>query len=101
MAGSARRREAGEGSLTVGEDMFGGVGRETDLRIAFLSQQQLHSFNYPYQLGYDDPAEYTKSSPPTFDQPLDANVTGYGTRPGDTPPPAPAHRSLRDAPTRP
>ena len=46
--------------------------RNQDLKIAFLSQQQLHSFNYPYQLGYDDPAHYTKSKPPTFDQPLDA-----------------------------
>ena len=59
--------------------MSAAVG-ELELR---QQQQQLHSFNYPYQLGYDDPAHYTKSKPPTFDQPLDANVTGYATRPGD------------------
>lgn len=26
--------------------------RQNDLRIAYLSQQQLRSFNLPYQLGY-------------------------------------------------
>ena len=26
--------------------------RKTDLKIAYLSQQQLRSFNFPYQLGY-------------------------------------------------
>lgn len=26
--------------------------RQSDLRIAYLSQQQLRSFNLPYQLGY-------------------------------------------------
>jgi hypothetical protein len=36
---------------------------EKPLEIAFLSQQQLHSFNRPYQLGYDDPKHYTKVMP--------------------------------------
>ena len=35
-------------------------GASSSLQISFLSQQQLHSFNRPYQLGYDDPALYTK-----------------------------------------
>lgn len=28
--------------------------RKNDLRIAYLSQQQLRSFNLPYQLGFSD-----------------------------------------------
>lgn len=36
-----------------------------------------------HQLGFDDPKHYTKGPPPSFDHPLDANVTGFATRPGD------------------
>jgi len=54
--------------------------RTSDLRIAFLSQQQLRSFNLPYQLGYvgDEGGRGQ-----VFEEPTDANVTGYSTRPGD------------------
>lgn len=55
--------------------------RKSDLRIAFLSQQQLRSFNLPYQLGYNGKDEATAKE--GFEQPTDANVTGYSTRPGD------------------
>ena len=55
--------------------------RKSDLRIAFLSQQQLRSFNLPYQLGYNGKDEATAKD--GFEQPTDANVTGYSTRPGD------------------
>jgi protein phosphatase PTC7 len=59
---------------------------QTDLtlKVTFMAQQQLKSFNRPYQLGYDDPEKYPADiGPPSFDHPLDANVTGYGVRPGD------------------
>lgn len=29
--------------------------RKNDLKVAYISQQQLKSFNLPYQLGYIDP----------------------------------------------
>ena len=42
--------------------------RTHDLRIAYLSQQQLRSFNLPYQLGFSDlpqhPGAFGKEHPP-------------------------------------
>ena len=44
--------------------------RNSDLRIAYLSQQQLRSFNLPYQLGYSGIPEHGGS----FETPSDANT---------------------------
>ncbi|KAG5178855.1 phosphatase 2C-like domain-containing protein [Tribonema minus] len=52
--------------------------RTSDLRIAFISQQQLRSFNLPYQLGYTNvPAGGT------FETPRDAVNTSFPIMPGD------------------
>mmetsp|Transcript_7917 Transcript_7917/g.20283 ORF Transcript_7917/g.20283 Transcript_7917/m.20283 type:complete len:202 (+) Transcript_7917:102-707(+) len=58
-------------------------GRSKDpasMSIAFLSQQQLRSFNFPYQLGFSGSEEEEEG---LFETPMDANVTGYAVRPGD------------------
>ena len=44
--------------------------RKHDLRVAYLSQQQLRSFNLPYQLGYSGIPQHTG----TFESPLDADT---------------------------
>ena len=44
--------------------------RKHDLRVAYLSQQQLRSFNLPYQLGFSDIPQHTGS----FETPLDADT---------------------------
>lgn len=44
--------------------------RKHDLRVAYLSQQQLRSFNLPYQLGYSGIPQHTGS----FETPLDADT---------------------------
>ncbi len=53
--------------------------QQNDLRIAFLSQQQLKSFNLPYQLGFSDIAEH----PGNFESPTDANIHSMTVLPGD------------------
>ena len=62
----------------VDSDVAGGLTRErqtprhlrsNDLRVMFMSQQQLRSFNLPYQLGYSGIKEHTG----TFESPSDAN----------------------------
>lgn len=50
--------------------------------ITFLSQQQLRSFNLPYQLGYSKREDGTPDTS-RFETPMDANVSAYATRPGD------------------
>merc|ERR1719424_2026262 len=47
-------------------------GGATDLRITFLSQQQLRSFNFPYQLGYAGPQ--ADDDERLFETPMDAHV---------------------------
>lgn len=42
----------------------------SDLHIAYLSQQQLRSFNLPYQLGYTD----IPDTPNSFESPTDADT---------------------------
>ena len=44
--------------------------RKHDLRVAYLSQQQLRSFNLPYQLGYSGIPQHTG----IFESPLDADT---------------------------
>lgn len=53
--------------------------RNTDLKIAFLSQQQLKSFNLPYQLGFSDLPEFKG----TFESPNDADTASIALQPGD------------------
>lgn len=53
--------------------------RDNDLRIAFLSQQQLKSFNLPYQLGYSSIEEHTDN----FETPTDAATHSMTVLPGD------------------
>ena len=47
--------------------------RTHDLRIAYLSQQQLRSFNLPYQLGFSNIPEHKGA----FESPLDADTGRY------------------------
>jgi hypothetical protein len=49
--------------------------RKHDLRVAYLSQQQLRSFNLPYQLGFSDIPQHSGS----FETPLDADTGGTHT----------------------
>lgn len=51
----------------------------TDLKIAYLSQQQLRSFNLPYQLGFSDIA----NTPNNFESPSDADTASIPVMPGD------------------
>lgn len=53
--------------------------RDTDLRIAYLSQQQLRSFNLPYQLGFSNIPE----NPGSFETPNDADTASIPVMPGD------------------
>lgn len=53
--------------------------RKNDLRIAFLSQQQLKAFNYPYQLGYSELPVHAG----TFESPTDATTFSLPISPGD------------------
>lgn len=50
--------------------------RKHDLRVAYLSQQQLRSFNLPYQLGFSGIPQHLGS----FETPLDAD-TGTSNNP--------------------
>lgn len=54
--------------------------RKTDLRIAFVSQQQLHSFNHPYQLGWLGHEVNEKTS---FKDARDSCTTSVHVRRGD------------------
>jgi protein phosphatase PTC7 len=54
--------------------------RTSDLRIAFVSQQQLHSFNHPYQLGWTGQELKEKSS---FKSARDSCTTSIHLRRGD------------------
>lgn len=51
----------------------------TDLKIAYLSQQQLRSFNLPYQLGFSD----IPNTPSNFESPSDADTASIPVMPGD------------------
>jgi len=53
--------------------------RNNDLRIAYLSQQQLRSFNLPYQLGFSNIPEH----PGAFENPMDADTASIPVLPGD------------------
>merc|ERR1712157_46243 len=54
--------------------------RVSDLRVAFVSQQQLKSFNHPYQLGYTgEDAEDSTS----FKMPTDACTSSIHVQAGD------------------
>ena len=55
--------------------------RTNDLRIAYLSQQQLRSFNLPYQLGYSGGIPNYSGS---FETPADANTASIPVMPGKT-----------------
>lgn len=54
--------------------------RTSDLRIAFVSQQQLHSFNHPYQLGWTGEELKEESS---FKSARDSCTTSIHLRRGD------------------
>jgi protein phosphatase PTC7 len=54
--------------------------RETDMQIAYLSQQQLRSFNLPYQLGY---AVGIPNHSGIFETPADADTASIPVMPGD------------------
>lgn len=53
--------------------------RTSDLRIAFISQQQLRSFNLPYQFGYTN----VPTDNANFETPRDAVNTSFPVMPGD------------------
>jgi protein phosphatase PTC7 len=55
--------------------------RKSDLRTAFVSQQQLHSFNHPYQLGWT--GEDLGKEKTSFKSARDACVTSVHLRRGD------------------
>lgn len=55
--------------------------RKNDLRIAYLSQQQLRSFNLPYQLGYSD--ENCAYEGVQFESPTDADTASIPVLAGD------------------
>ena len=64
-------------SITAAPGMNGAVpgtavvaGADSDLHIAYLSQQQLRSFNLPYQLGFSNLPE----APGNFETPSDADT---------------------------
>lgn len=56
--------------------------RTSDLRVAFISQQQLHSFNHPYQLGWTG-KELAKGDNASFKTAHDACTTSIHVRRGD------------------
>lgn len=51
-------------------------GGANDLHIAYLSQQQLRSFNLPYQLGFSD----LPDTPQSFESPTDADTASISGR---------------------
>eukprot|EP00428_Durinskia_dybowskii_P073064 CAMPEP_0170412594 /NCGR_PEP_ID=MMETSP0117_2-20130122/31058_1 /TAXON_ID=400756 /ORGANISM="Durinskia baltica, Strain CSIRO CS-38" /LENGTH=574 /DNA_ID=CAMNT_0010670307 /DNA_START=151 /DNA_END=1875 /DNA_ORIENTATION=- len=53
--------------------------RASGLHIAYLSQQQLRSFNLPYQLGFSD----LPNTPNSFESPSDADTASISVLPGD------------------
>lgn len=83
----------GDGGLMIVRHIGSGTAgfmkeRERDLplqlktghfRIAYLSQQQLKSFNLPYQLGYSGSVQYGGA----FENPLDADTASIPIFPGD------------------
>lgn len=58
------------------ESVTGPGGVEHSLKIAFLSQQQLKSFNLPYQLGFSNLPE----APNCFESPADADTASISGR---------------------
>lgn len=54
--------------------------RKSDLRIRYLSQQQLRSFNLPYQLGFSN----IPDTPSSFETPTDSDTASIPIMPGDT-----------------
>lgn len=56
--------------------------RTSDLRVAFISQQQLHSFNHPYQLGWTG-EELSKDETTSFKAAHDSCTTSIHVRRGD------------------
>lgn len=59
------RDNDGSGSRKVNR-----CGRDSHLRIAYISQQQLKSFNLPYQVGFSN----LKENPAVFETPMDADT---------------------------
>jgi len=55
--------------------------RTSDLRVAFVSQQQLFSFNHPYQLGWT--GEDSDGEANSFKSPKDSCTTSIHLRRGD------------------
>ena len=55
--------------------------RTSDLRVAFVSQQQLHSFNHPYQLGWT--GEELGMEQSSFKAARDSCTTSIHVRRGD------------------
>lgn len=53
--------------------------RSSDMKIAYLSQQQLKGFNLPYQLGFSN----IPDTPQVFETPSDADVASIPVMPGD------------------
>jgi protein phosphatase PTC7 len=56
--------------------------RVSDLRVAFISQQQLFSFNHPYQLGWTG-EEVIKQEKNSFKSAVDSCTTSIHVRRGD------------------
>jgi protein phosphatase PTC7 len=56
--------------------------RQSDLRVAFISQQQLFSFNHPYQLGWTGEELSTKEHT-SFKSAIEACTTSIHLRRGD------------------
>ncbi|KAL7578064.1 hypothetical protein ACA910_014999 [Epithemia clementina (nom. ined.)] len=56
--------------------------RKSDMQVAFVSQQQLYSFNHPYQLGWTgDPVSYKESK--SFKLPRESCTSSVHVRRGD------------------
>ena len=60
-------------------DMQGAGGEEGDWQVVFRTGQQLHAFNHPYQVGFDDQREGEGA----FDRPEAADVARTPVGPGD------------------
>jgi len=56
--------------------------RKSDLQVAFVSQQQLLSFNHPYQLGWTGD-ETSQSESKSFKEPRDSCTSSVHVRRGD------------------
>ena len=64
-------RHTGSGTAGFVKDMSNDDSdRTSKFSLAYLSQQQLRSFNLPYQLGYSGSVEYGGS----FENPIDADT---------------------------